>query len=204
MIYIIALLILANAALLIYMKKRNDEEEALLIEKVESGTELKRTMAMGLYYRFHFPRTEDSDGSKVFVKSTDLFIKQLPYEFEDFAAAVIHKKFGGDIFVTSRSSDYGIDFEHDSDKGLFLGQAKVWSEDLPFDSIAILHSNMVKRSAAGGYIITTGGFSRAAQEYAEGLNIQLIDGVMLVEYWLESMNNQIHVNEQQLVSSEFI
>ena len=204
MIYIIVLLILANAALLIYMKKRNDEEEALLIEKIESGTELKRTMAMGLYYRFNFPRTEDSDGSKVFVKSTDLFIKQLPYEFEDFVAAIIHKKFGGDIFVTSRSGDYGIDFELDNDEGLFLGQAKVWREDLPFDSIAILHSNMVKRGAAGGYLITTGGFSIAAQDYAEGLNIQLIDGVMLVEYWLDSMNNQIYVNEQNLVSSEYI
>ena len=63
---------------------------------------------------------------------------------------------------------------------------------------------MVKRGAAGGYLITTGGFSRAAQDYAEGLNIQLIDGVMLVEYWLDSMNNQIYVNEQNLVSSEYI
>lgn len=204
MIYIIALLILANAVLLIYMKKKNAEEDALLIEKMESTMGLKRTMAMGLYYRFNFPRTEDLDGNKIFVKSTEFFMKQLPHEFEDFAAAVIHKKFGGDIFVTSISGDYGIDFEHTTDEGLFLGQAKVWREDLPFDSIAILHSNMIKRGAAGGYLITTGGFSSAAQGYAEGLNIKLIDGVMLVEYWLDSMNNQVYAADPKIMANKYM
>lgn len=204
MIYIIALLILANAALLIYMKKKNDEEEALLIEKLESTTELKRTMAMGLYYRFNFPRTEDSDGNKIFEKSTDFFIKQLPHEFEDFAASIIHKKFGGDIFVTSITKDYGIDFEHNTDEGLFLAQVKAWREDLPYNPIAILHSNMVKRGAVGGYLITTGGFSRAAQDYAEDLNIKLIDGVMLVEYWLDSMNNQVYAGESKMIANEYM
>lgn len=204
MIYIIALLIFANAALLIYMKRKNDEEEAQLVEKIETGTELKKTMAMGLYYRFNFPRTKDSDGNQVFEKSTDLFIKQLPYEFEDFVADVIQKKLGGYTTVTTRSGDFGIDFEHQLEEELYLGQVKAWREDLPFDSIAILHSNMVKREAIGGYLVTTGGFSRAAEEYAEGLNIQLIDGVKLVEYWLESMNHQIYVKEQKIVSGEYV
>ena len=204
MIYIIALLIFANAALLIYMKRKNDEEEAQLVEKIETGTELKKTMAMGLYYRFNFPRTKDSDGNQIFEKSTELFIKQLPLEFEDFVANVLQKKFGGDSLLASRSSQFGIDFEHHTDEGLFLGQAKVVSHDLPFETIAILHSNIVKRNAEGGYLVTTGGFTRAAKEYAEGLNIQLIDGVKLVEYWLESMNHQIYVKEQKIVSGEYV
>ncbi|WP_235973528.1 restriction endonuclease [Peribacillus faecalis] len=204
MIYIIALLIFANAALLIYMKRKNDEEEAQLLEKIETGTELKKTMAMGLYYRFNFPRTKDSDGNQIFEKSTELFIKQLPLEFEDFVANVLQKKFGGDSLLASRSSQFGIDFEHHTDEGLFLGQAKVLSHDLPFETIAILHSNIVKRNAEGGYLVTTGGFTRAAKEYAEGLNIQLIDGVKLVEYWLESMNHQIYVKEQKIVSGEYV
>jgi len=204
MIYVIALLIIANAALLLYMRKKNEEEKALLIEKIESGLELKRTMAMGLYYRFNFPRIEDSDGNKIFTKGTELFIKQLPYEFEDFVAAVFHKKFQGDMFVTSRSGDYGVDFEHMTSEGLFLGQAKAEREDLSFESIAILHSNMVKRNAAGGYLVTTSNFSRAAQDYAEDLNIQLIDGVQLVEYWLDSMNNQIYAADSELIASEYM
>ena len=77
MIYIIALLIIANAALLIFMKKRNEEEKALLIEKIESSLDLKRTMAMGLYYRFNYPRVEDSEGNKTFDKGTDLFQSQI-------------------------------------------------------------------------------------------------------------------------------
>ncbi|MBD3108156.1 restriction endonuclease [Bacillus sp. AGMB 02131] len=165
---------------------------------------MKKTMAMGLYYRFNFPRTKDSDGNQIFEKSTELFIKQLPLEFEDFVANVLQKKFGGDSLLASRSSQFGIDFEHHTDEGLFLGQAKVLSHDLPFETIAILHSNIVKRNAEGGYLVTTGGFTRAAKEYAEGLNIQLIDGVKLVEYWLESMNHQIYVKEQKIVSGEYV
>ncbi len=45
---------------------------------------------------------------------------------------------------------------------------------------------MVKQNAMGGYVITTGTL-KAAKQYAEGLDIELIDGMRLVELWLDGV-----------------
>jgi restriction system protein len=199
LIFTVTFLILINVGIYLYFKKRNDLESALLAEKLESSLELKQTLAMGLYLRFNYPRTKKEDGSTAFDRGSEIFIKQLPYEFEDFVASVIKKRFGGDVFVTSRSGDFGVDFEHITEKGLFLGQAKVYKEDVNFEPIAILHSNMVKQNAVGGYIITTSGYTKAAKEYAKELNIELINGVALVEYWLGSIDNTVYSLSNELV-----
>lgn len=201
MLYIIILLIAVNAGLLYYMKKREAEDTMLLANKIESSVDLKRTMAMGLYYRFNFPRQKSSDGHTTFENGTELFIKQLPYEFEDFVAAIFAKNFDGDVFVTSRSGDFGVDFELMNEKGLFLGQTKAEKKDIGYEPIAILHSNMIKRNAVGGYLITTSQYTPSAQEYAESLNIVLIDGVQLVELWLETLNNEVYSYSEQLTPS---
>jgi restriction system protein len=44
-------------------------------------------------------------------------------------------------------------------------------------AIAILHSNIIKQGLQGGYVITTGDFTKNALRYAEELNIELINGV---------------------------
>lgn len=48
---------------------------------------------------------------------------------------------------------------------------------------------MVKLGAKAGYVITTSSFTPTARDYAEGLDIELIDGVKLVELWLTSLEN---------------
>jgi len=53
------------------------------------------------------------------------------------------------------------------------------------DPVATLHSNMVKQNAKSGYVITTGSFTEAAKQFAEGLYIEPVDGVRLVELWLD-------------------
>ena len=63
-----------------------------------------------------------------------------------------------------------------------------------FEPIAILHSNIIKNGAKGGYIITTSSFTDSAKQYASDLNIELIDGVKLVDLWIQSLN----INEQEI------
>lgn len=46
---------------------------------------------------------------------------------------------------------------------------------------------MIKQNAKGGYVITTSAFTKAAKQYAEGLDIELVDGVRLVELWLDGV-----------------
>ncbi|MBM7571690.1 restriction endonuclease [Aquibacillus albus] len=189
--FIIAAQFLVIGGLVWYIKKRNDQEANLIAKKIESSIDLKRTMAMGLAYRFNFP-TENKDGEVIFKKTTNLFIKQSDFDFEEFVAEVMEKRFGGNAQTTVKVGDFGVDIEHFREDGLYLGQVKVYNHDLDYTPIALIHSNMMKQGAKGGYVITTSDFTPSARKYAEELNIELINGVQFVSYWLESMDSKVY------------
>lgn len=180
-------LLLIIGGLLWYIKKLNDKEEAVIARKFNSTDELKRTIAMGLHARFN------ADVQKnVYRESTDLFIKQIFFAFEDFAAQIFKRKYGDKLFFTTTTGDYVVDFEQDRKDGLYLGQAKVKKDDLDFTPIALIHSNMIKDGAKGGYVITTSDFTLSARRYAEGLDIELINGIQLATYRLETLDYTIY------------
>ncbi|MDG0949883.1 restriction endonuclease [Bacillus paranthracis] len=62
--------------------------------------------------------------------------------------------------------------------------------DMFFNAIALVHSNMVKEDAKGGYVVRTGSYTGNAQRYAEGLNTLLIDGPKLAEMNMEVLQNE--------------
>lgn len=181
---IVAILLTMAFIKYFWTKKEDQYQTSLLANHIESSNELKKTLAMGLYLRF---RKENEENPPNY---SEIYIKQDPIHFETFAAEIIEKTRGGSTWVTSPTGDFGVDFEHETENGLFLGQVKCFQGDLPFDPIALIHSNIVKRGAAGGYVITTGSFTPAAYEYAKGLNVDLIDGVKLVESWLSSLSKE--------------
>lgn len=185
MIYleILVALILAGAFFQIYShKKRTNYQTELLIHHINKSEEMKKTLACGLYMRFKKETEEDKGLSSS-------YLKQDPILFESFVAEVIERAKGGNTWVSPPTGDFGIDFEHTNNDGLFLGQVKCYKGDLPFEAIALVHSNMIKRGAVGGYVITTGSFTSGAREYASDLDIQLIEGVELVELWLQGLEN---------------
>lgn len=57
-----------------------------------------------------------------------------------------------------------------------------------YEPIALLHSNMVKQNVSQGYVVTTSNFTENARSYAQGLQIDLINGTDLVEMWLNYTN----------------
>ncbi|MCM3394869.1 MULTISPECIES: restriction endonuclease [Cytobacillus] len=173
------------------VKRQTNYKTALLANHIDSSEEMKRTLAMGLYLRF----TSDEINEKGY---SSMYIKQDPISFESFVARVIEKAKGGVTWVTPPIGDFGVDFEHDTKDGKFLGQVKCSKGDQPFNPIAIIHSNMIKHGAVGGYVITTGSFTSNAKEYAEGLNIELIDGVKLVEIWLDGIEDDEREIKQML------
>lgn len=167
------------------VKRQTNYKTALLASHIDSSLEIKRTLAMGLYLRFRKEYEDDKNP----IKENSIFIKQDPFLFESFVAEVFEKARGGSTWVSPPTGDFGVDFEHVTEEGKYLGQVKCFKGDLAFDCIAIIHSNMVKEGALGGYIVTTGSFTKNAKEYAEELNIELIDGVKLVELWLAGLEN---------------
>lgn len=164
-------------------KRKNNYRTTLLTGQIDTSNQFKKTLAMGLYLRF---RNEDSSST---IKENPIFIKEDRYLFEHFVADIYKAVRGGSIWVTPRSGDFGVDFEHETEDGKFLGQVKCEMNNMDFEPIAVLHSNMIKNGAMGGYVITTSSFTEAAKHYARGLDIELIDGVRLVELWLDGMEN---------------
>ncbi|OOR22726.1 MULTISPECIES: restriction endonuclease [Bacillus] len=163
-------------------KRRKDHHLYQLIARFNKDEEFKRTLAMGLYYRFMKPLENE--------KCSSVFIRQTPLEFEAFVADVFEKYYGGSAFVTVATGDYGVDFEHTVNGELYLGQVKCLCNDMSYKAIALVHSNIAKREAKGGYVVSTGGFSKNAKKYAEELNVQLIDGSRLAEMYMESIEGQ--------------
>ncbi|TCW53670.1 hypothetical protein EC917_11090 [Bacillus thuringiensis] len=85
-------------------KRRKDHHLYQLIARFNKDEEFKRTLAMGLYYRFMKPLESE--------KFSSVFIRQTPLEFEAFVADVFEKYYGGSAFVTVATGDYGVDFEY--------------------------------------------------------------------------------------------
>lgn len=148
------------------------------LEILGSNTELHWTLANGLYQRFKRPEAGEEK-------------EENPLLFEKFVAKVLENYYGGSAFVTKSSGDFGVDIEHKRDDGLYLGQVKCSWGSIGFDPIAIIHSQMVKQDAKGGFVITTSDFTANALKYARDLNIDLIDGKMLAQYWILGLENQL-------------
>ena len=62
----------------------------------------------------------------------------------------------------------------------FLVQCKHWkAHKVGVSAVRDLYGVMAARSAAGGFVVTSGRFSREAISFAEGRNMRLIDGPKL-------------------------
>ncbi|MDF2534695.1 MAG: restriction endonuclease [Bacillales bacterium] len=157
-------------------KKERYTKQNEVYKKYRTNEEFKKTLALGIYQRFCKEENEESSYSSIFLKDD-------PIKFESFVGEILQHKYGT-YFVTSSSGDFGVDVEHGFGAEKVLGQVKCYKNDVSFDPIALIHSNMIKQNASKGYVVTTSKFTENAIEYAKGLNIDLITGTDLVEMWL--------------------
>lgn len=174
---------------LLKSKRENSYLRSLITSNLTTNEEMRKTMAMGLYYRFC--KTKDNAHVKGLSK---IFIKQDHHKYEQFVAEVMEQYYGGYTFTSPPSSEFGIHIEHDREDGLYLGMVLCHELDLSFETIAVMHSQMVKQNAEGAFIVTTSDFSDLARKYAKNLKVELINGEQLVEYWLrgyEQTNKEI-------------
>ncbi|MBP9750092.1 MAG: restriction endonuclease [Candidatus Pacebacteria bacterium] len=80
----------------------------------------------------------------------------------------------------SAHADGGIDVELHKDGELFLVQCKHYrSWNVPVETIRDLYGVMTSRGAAGGFVVTSGYFTKPAKDFAAGRSITLIDGEQL-------------------------
>lgn len=109
-----------------YSKRKHEELDLLINQHIDSSEEMKKTLTMGLYFRFK-RETEEN-----LVKYSRIYLKGDPITFETFVAEIIQSSRGGSVWVSPSSNDQGIDFEHTTSAGLYLGQVKCYEGDLSY------------------------------------------------------------------------
>lgn len=73
--------------------------------------------------------------------------------------------------------DGGVDLELRRNGELHLVQCKQWrAQRVGVDVVRELYGAMAAKGAAGGFVVTSGRFTDEARRFAEGRNVQLIDG----------------------------
>jgi restriction system protein len=77
-------------------------------------------------------------------------------------------------------ADGGIDLSLKKDGETFLVQCKQWkATKVGVTTVRELYGVMAARGATGGFVVTSGVFTREARAFATGRNIDLIDGPAL-------------------------
>jgi restriction system protein len=99
---------------------------------------------------------------------------------------LVHQAFRHRGFVLGESgrtdADGTVDLVLRKSGEYFLVHSKQWRAPLvDIAPVRELHSAMRAKRAAGGFVVTTGSYTREAMAFASGRNIQLIDGPTLRE-----------------------
>nr|WP_298923879.1 restriction endonuclease [uncultured Ramlibacter sp.] len=77
-------------------------------------------------------------------------------------------------------ADGGVDLVLQKDRETYLVQCKQWKAfKVSVQTVRELYGVMAAQGAAGGFVITSGRFTSEAVEWAEGRNIELMDGDQL-------------------------
>ncbi len=99
---------------------------------------------------------------------------------------LVHQAFRHRGFVIGEtgatSADGAVDMVLRKAGEYFLVHSRLWKAPL-VDVVPVreLHNAMRAKRAAGGFVVTTGSYTREAMAFASGRNIQLIDGPTLRE-----------------------
>ena len=87
---------------------------------------------------------------------------------------------GFSVTETASGPDGGVDLELRKDGELHLVQCKRWrARKVGVEIVRELYGIMSARGAVGGYVVSSGVFSREAERFADGRNIELWDGAKL-------------------------
>ncbi len=106
------------------------------------------------------------------------------YEFEKYITGIL-SNLGFQAQQTSLSGDGGVDIYAYYDKpflkGYYLIQCKNWTSPVGQPEVRDLFGVVMSKRANKGILVTTSSFTEQAKEFANGLNIELIDGKALYE-----------------------
>ncbi len=114
-------------------------------------------------------------------RDLDALYQISPQEFEDLVAAYFRRQ-GFYVQSVGSQGDHGIDLVlHKPREGKTIVQCKRYRGAVGEPLVRDLYGTMIHEGAVGGYLMTTGKFTRQALRWAEDKPIHLIEGEELVE-----------------------
>ncbi len=114
--------------------------------------------------------------------SHDQLLRLTPSEFEEYVTQRIFARRGMQAYNTPNVKDGGIDIlltDRNGQKAVV--QCKRYRNAVGEETVRDLYGTMMHNQAAHAYLVTTARISDAARRFSAGKNIDLIDGVRLVE-----------------------
>tara|TARA_B100000508_G_scaffold140818_1_gene143628 strand:- start:7423 stop:8235 length:813 start_codon:yes stop_codon:yes gene_type:complete len=121
-------------------------------------------------------------------------LRNLSWKDFEFLVSEYYKRQGYRVdLIDAQGADGGIDIKLYKDNNLFLVQCKHYkSWKVSVQIVRELYGVMTAENAQGGFVITTGRFTKDAVSFAEGKEMKLIDGNQL-EMMLEDDLDTISV-----------
>jgi restriction system protein len=102
-------------------------------------------------------------------------------EFERLIVELFKER-GFDVVREAPDADLGSSLVLTRGEERFLVQCKQWrAQQVGETVVRDLHAMVMARGASGGFVVTSGRFTRDAHQLAGGCNIELIDGVSMDE-----------------------
>jgi restriction system protein len=149
-------------------------EMSKLGQVVAVHDDVRKILLAGVFQRF---RGEEG-------KSTDT-----PEEFEKFVAKVLQQYHGGETEIAAERHNGGVDIVHHLNDSVYLGQVVCAAprQKVGYEPVAVLHSQIVRTRATGGFFISTSSFSAEAVDYAQDVGIELVDGERFLDMWIETV-----------------
>ena len=111
------------------------------------------------------------------VSSGDLTVADISWQEFEILIGEHFRRQGFAVHETKHGPDGGVDLVLKKDSGKYLVQCKHWkAQKVGVKIVRELLGVMVGAGAAGGYVVTSGQFTRNAVTFARDNNIQLLDG----------------------------
>lgn len=109
------------------------------------------------------------------------------HEFELLVGEALRRRGYAVQETGSNGPDGGVDLIARKDGETYLVQCKQWrAVQVGVPVVRELYGAMAAEGAVGGFVVTSGTFSKPAREFASGRNLQLIDGLVLKQWIAES------------------
>ncbi|WP_416310714.1 restriction endonuclease [Pseudomonas sp. W03] len=116
-------------------------------------------------------------------------------EFEQLVGETFRRKGFTVIEKGGNGPDGGVDLVLHLGTDKYLVQCKQWKAiKVGVTVIREFFGVIAAEGAAGGFIVTSGGYTAEARGFAEGRNIQLVDGVLL-KRWISLRSEALHIDK---------